>query len=46
MIVHPRSPGEQGSGLCHLNHPTVHRGARGTWKHDIQYTVKFNEDKV
>lgn len=31
VVVHPRSPGHRGSGLWHLSHLTVHRGARGTW---------------
>lgn len=38
VIVHPRCPGERSTGLCHLHHPAVHRGARGTWKHRIQFT--------
>lgn len=26
VVVHPGSPGQRGSGLCHLSHVTVHRG--------------------
>lgn len=32
VVVHPGSPGQRGSGFCHLSHLTVHRGARRTWK--------------
>lgn len=32
VVVHPRSPGHWGSGLCHCGHLTVHRRAGGTWK--------------
>lgn len=30
VIVNPRAPGEQSSGLRHMNYLTVHRGAWGT----------------
>lgn len=30
-VVRSGSPGHGGSGLRHLRHPTVHRGAGRTW---------------
>lgn len=40
VIVHPGTPEHRGGRLCHVTHLTVHRGARGSCRHNQSHFTR------